>query len=63
MMRQERTPVDPGTIKEHGIMTRITSFVPVSEYSVEIMHVEIINQGEKEVTFVPTAAPAMGKYR
>ena len=50
------------TIKEHGIMTRITSFVPVSEYSVEIMHVEIINQGEKEVTFVPTAAvPLYGR--
>ena len=48
--------------KECGIRSSITSFVPVSEYSVEIMHVELTNQGDSEVTFVPTAAvPLYGR--
>ena len=47
---------------EYAISTKITSFVPVSEYSVEIMHVEIRNEGSKEVTLVPTAAvPLYGR--
>ncbi len=47
---------------EYAISSKITSFVPVSEYSVEIMHVEIRNEGSKEVTLVPTAAvPLYGR--
>ena len=48
--------------KECGMFSRITSFVPVSEYSVEIMHVELTNKGDCEVTFAPTAAvPLYGR--
>ena len=48
--------------RECGMFARITSFVPVSEYSVEIMHVELTNQSDGEVTLVPTAAvPLYGR--
>lgn len=48
--------------EEYGLKSRIVSFVPVGEYSVEIMQVEIENVGEKEVSFVPTAAvPIYGR--
>ena len=47
---------------EYGISSKITSFVPVSEYCVEIMHVEIRNEGSEPVTLVPTAAvPIYGR--
>lgn len=42
--------------KECGVETCITSFVPVSEYNVEIMQVELKNCSEEAVTLVPTAA-------
>ncbi len=49
-------------IAEYGVASKITSFVPVSEYSVEIMHVEIINRGDEAVTLTPTAAvPLYGR--
>lgn len=49
-------------IAEYGVASKITSFVPVSEYSVEIMHVEIINLREEAVTLTPTAAvPLYGR--
>lgn len=44
------------------LAAKITSFVPASEYCVEIMHVEIKNEGSKETEFVPTAAvPLYGR--
>lgn len=47
---------------KYALSAKITSFVPVSEYSVEIMHVEIRNEGVAETTFVPTAAiPLYGR--
>lgn len=47
---------------KYALSAKITSFVPVSEYSVEIMHVEITNEGSTEITFVPTAAiPLYGR--
>lgn len=47
---------------EYGLKSRIVSFVPVGEYCVEIMQVEIENTGDKEVSFVPTAAvPIYGR--
>lgn len=48
--------------EEYQLSSRILSFVPVSEYSVEIMHVEIRNNGNKEISFIPTAAvPVYGR--
>lgn len=48
--------------KEYGLTTKILSFVPISEYCVELMHVEIKNVGQKEVSFTPTAAiPLYGR--
>lgn len=47
---------------KYALSAKITSFVPVSEYSVEIMHVEITNEGSTETTFIPTAAiPLYGR--
>ena len=49
-------------IREYGVASKVTSFVPVSDYSVEIMHVEITNRSNKEITLVPTAAvPLYGR--
>lgn len=46
----------------YSLTAKITSFVPVSEYCVEIMHVEIRNDGSKELVFVPTAVvPLYGR--
>lgn len=48
--------------KEYSVLSHITSFVPVGEYNVEIMHVEIENKGDKVCSFVPTAAvPLYGR--
>lgn len=48
--------------KEHAVLSRITSFVPVGEYNVEIMYVEIENKGSQACSFVPTAAiPLYGR--
>lgn len=48
--------------QEHSLVSRITSFVPVGEYEVEIMYVEIENQGSGTLSFVPTAAvPLYGR--
>lgn len=48
--------------KEYGLSAKILSFVPVSDYCVELMHVEISNNGESEVNFTPTAAvPLYGR--
>jgi len=45
-----------------ALAARITSFVPVSDDCVEIMHVEIKNEGSQEIAFVPTAAiPLYGR--
>lgn len=47
---------------ECGVSSKITSFVPVSEYSVEIMHVEITNNGDEAIMLTPTAAvPLYGR--
>lgn len=47
---------------QYGLSAKITSFVPVSAYSVEIMHVEISNEGSAEIAFAPTAAiPVYGR--
>lgn len=49
-------------MEEYGVGSKVTSFVPVSEYSVEIMHVELTNRRDEAVTFVPTAAvPLYGR--
>lgn len=46
----------------YSVASRITSFVPVGEYEVEIMYVEIENKGNAAVSFVPTAAvPLYGR--
>ena len=48
--------------KECGIQSRITSFVPISDYCVEIMQVELTNTGSEDVVFTPTAAvPLYGR--
>lgn len=48
--------------REHSLVSRITSFVPVGEYEVEIMYVEIENRGSGTLSFVPTAAvPLYGR--
>lgn len=48
--------------EEYGLSSRIISFVPVGEYSVEIMQVEIKNAGDEAISFVPTAAiPIYGR--
>lgn len=48
--------------EEYELSSTIISFVPVSEYSVEIMYVEIQNDGSRETAFVPTAAvPLYGR--
>lgn len=48
--------------KEYGLKSRIVSFVPTGEYSVEIMQVEIENTGAGGLSFVPTAAvPVYGR--
>lgn len=45
-----------------GLRSKITSFVPVPDYNVEVMHVEIRNIGTMPVTFTPTAAvPIYGR--
>lgn len=45
-----------------GVLARITSFVPVSAYAVEIMHVELTNQNRGPITLTPTAAvPLYGR--
>lgn len=68
--KQERSVLTAGPmwqqiereIEEYGMASKVTSFVPVSEYSVEIMHVEIINRRDGAVTLVPTAAvPLYGR--
>ena len=47
---------------QYGLSAKITSFVPVSTYSVEIMHVEIRNESSAEIAFAPTAAiPVYGR--
>lgn len=47
---------------EYSLSSKITSFVPASEYCVEIMHVEIRNEGKEELDVVPTAAvPLYGR--
>ncbi|MDE6620424.1 MAG: cellobiose phosphorylase, partial [Lachnospiraceae bacterium] len=45
--------------REYGLSAKILSFVPVSDCCVELMHVEIRNNGEREVCFTPTAAVPM----
>ena len=48
--------------QKHSLVARITSFVPVGEYEVEIMYVEIENGGGETLSFVPTAAvPLYGR--
>ncbi len=48
--------------KEYSLSSRILSFVPVGEYDVEIMYVEIENKGDEPCSFVPTAAvPLYGR--
>lgn len=48
--------------KKHSLLSRITSFVPVGKYAVEIMYVEIENKGGQNCSFVPTAAvPLYGR--
>ncbi|MDE6607462.1 MAG: cellobiose phosphorylase [Lachnospiraceae bacterium] len=48
--------------EKYALSSNITSFVPVSEYCVEIMHVEIKNEGKEEVSVIPTAAiPLYGR--
>lgn len=45
-----------------ALAAKIASFVPVSGYCVEIMHVEMKNEGSQETVFVPTAAvPLYGR--
>ncbi len=45
-----------------GVRSRITSFVPVSEYAVEIMHVELTNENRGPIILTPTAAvPLYGR--
>jgi len=49
-------------IEAYSLAAKILSFVPVSGYSVEIMHVEIKNEGSEAISFVPTAAvPLYGR--
>lgn len=43
----------------YHLASRIISFVPAAEYSVEIMHVEIKNEGEDTIHLTPTAAVPM----
>lgn len=48
--------------EKYSLVSRITSFVPVGKYNVEIMYVEIENGGEQTCSFVPTAAvPLYGR--
>ena len=48
--------------KKYSMAFQITSFVPVSEYCVEIMHVNIKNEGKDAISFTPTAAiPLYGR--
>ena len=48
--------------KKYSLAFRITSFVPVSEYCVEIMHVSIKNEGKDTISVTPTAAiPLYGR--
>ncbi len=48
--------------EKYSLVSRITSFVPVGKYNVEIMYVEIENGGEQTCLFVPTAAvPLYGR--
>ena len=48
--------------EKYSLSSKIISFVPVSEYCVEIMHVEIKNEGKEELSIVPTAAvPLYGR--
>ncbi len=50
------------TFEKDALSSKIISFVPVSEYNVEIMHVEIKNEGKEKITIVPTAAvPLYGR--
>lgn len=47
---------------KHSLLSRMTSFVPVGNYNVEILYVEIENTGERACSFVPTAAvPLYGR--
>lgn len=68
--RQERSVLTAGPmwqqvereIDDYGMASKVTSFVPVSEYSVEIMHVEITNRRSGAVTLTPVAAvPLYGR--
>lgn len=48
--------------EKYGLTATITSFVPAFENSVEIMYVEMKNEGSTEITLVPTAAiPIFGR--
>ncbi|MBQ8592617.1 MAG: cellobiose phosphorylase [Lachnospiraceae bacterium] len=50
------------TSEAYGISSTIISFVPVSDYNVEMMHVSIKNNADTAVSFVPTAAvPVYGR--
>lgn len=47
---------------EYGLTAKILSFIPASDDCVELMHVEIKNNGENEICFTPTAAvPLYGR--
>lgn len=48
--------------EKYALSSKVISFVPVSEYCVEIMYVEIQNEGNEPCTVVPTAAiPLYGR--
>ncbi len=62
--RQEKSTLEAGIMwhkmtresKKYQLRSTITSFVPVCDYQVEVMHVEISNTGREAVSFVPAAA-------
>lgn len=68
--KQEKSFLEAGILwhritresEKYGLRSKITSFVPVCDYNVEIMYIEIINIGTEQVTFTPTAAvPIYGR--
>lgn len=62
--RQDKTVLTAGPMwqqvrresEKFRLAAEVTVFVPVSEYCVEIMQIEITNTGKEEISFIPTAA-------
>jgi len=65
--KKEETVLDAGFMwhkvkrisKEYGLTSEITSFVPYTKDTLELMLVKVINSGEEDITLTPAAAIPM----